>query len=192
MSRKKTCHVSFSVASSLPLWLVPFFVFPCLTWRKLFCWLLSWCPAPRASFKHPLRPLISLPLTMLFSTRFFNKSMELLYGNHWFEEPNSKYFMERGSAAPQEQTQIKILSPQKQITPHHHSLLKFQSKLIYCGLVWVHTWSQRSLKWVVCPLLPLIIMNSSPSITLIQVLSPQCLLKSRKGCIRGTSNAVKC
>lgn len=67
----------FSVPSSLPLWLVSFFVLPSLTWPKLFCWLLPWCLAPMLTQEHPL----NIPWDLLFphlwlcysSTRFFHR-----------------------------------------------------------------------------------------------------------------------
>lgn len=70
MSRRKTCYVLFSVASSLLPWLVSFAVFPSLTCPKLFCWLLSLVSCSyahlRAAFKRPLRSPISSSLTLLF------------------------------------------------------------------------------------------------------------------------------
>lgn len=64
----------------------------------------------RAAFKPPLRSPISLPLCYS-STGFcrfcFNKPMELLSGNHWFEEPNLKYFMERGQAQQHHRNRLK-------------------------------------------------------------------------------------
>lgn len=44
----------FFSSSSLLSWLVSFSVFPSLTWSKLFCWWLLWCPAPMLTLEHPL------------------------------------------------------------------------------------------------------------------------------------------
>lgn len=97
------------------------------------------CAYPRTSFKHQrdetshfLTSEYVIPPHCSFIGSF-NKPMELLSGNHWFEEPNSKYFIERGQAQQHHRDRLKptCSAPRRRFAPHHHSLLKFPSKLMF-------------------------------------------------------------
>lgn len=112
-----------------------------------------------ASFKHHLKTLISLPITMLFlhavlSQVPFHKPVPLLSRNYWFGEPGLRHFMERGQAKQLRrnrpiQTQH-VWLPQEEMHPITANSWNSQANFIYISsLVWVHCWPKRWLKRIV-------------------------------------------
>lgn len=139
----------FSTSSSLLSWLVSFSVFPSLTWSKLFCWWLLWCPAPMLTLEHPLSitwnhwfpyPWLCYSSTLLFP-RFllispWPCSLEaiVLRTPDWYALWREIRLSSFTGTDPLKHNHVQF--PEEEMCPHHCSTIDFHKQIyIYSSLV---------------------------------------------------------